>query len=126
MNIEEMFWGIDTKKLYRDCESVDGYYRDRCVFSDDIDIEDTMSVNVKYFEGALLSYSLIAHSPYEGFKASINGVNGRSRWLSIIPAISRTTPVSPLICSTARETRSIIPYRNRAVDMAAETSFCKR
>lgn len=63
--------------LYVKCEPADGYHRDGCIFSDDIDIEDTMSVNVRYSKGALLSYSLIAHSPYEGFKASINGTDGR-------------------------------------------------
>ncbi len=36
-----------------------------------------MAVNVKYKSGALLSYSLIAHSPYEGWNASINGTGGR-------------------------------------------------
>ena len=65
------------KKIYLDCESADGYYRDRCVFADRINIEDTMSVNVKYESGALLSYSLIAHSPYEGYKSSFNGTKGR-------------------------------------------------
>jgi predicted dehydrogenase len=34
------------KSLYLDCENHDGYFRDRCVFRDDIDIEDTMSVIV--------------------------------------------------------------------------------
>lgn len=66
-----------NKRMYLDCEEVDGYYRDRCVFDDDIDIEDTMSVNVRYDGGAFLSYSLIAHSPYEGWKCSINGTKGR-------------------------------------------------
>lgn len=65
------------KKLYLDAEKEDGYYRDRCVFAEDIDIYDTMSVNVRYSKGAMLSYSLIAHSPYEGWKASINGTGGR-------------------------------------------------
>ncbi len=66
-----------NKLMYSRCEEADDYYRDRCVFADEIDIEDTMSVNVKYSEGALLSYSLIAHCPYEGYKASINGTRGR-------------------------------------------------
>ncbi len=63
--------------LYSNCEKADGYYRDRCVFADEIDIEDSMSINARYSGGALLSYSLIAHSPYEGYKASINGTDGR-------------------------------------------------
>jgi len=64
-------------KLYLECESADGYYRDRCVFADEINIEDSMSLNVRYSKGALLSYSLVAHSPYEGWKISISGKNGR-------------------------------------------------
>ncbi|MFA5393473.1 MAG: Gfo/Idh/MocA family oxidoreductase [Candidatus Ratteibacteria bacterium] len=69
--------GFPNKQLYLDAEKADKYYRDRCVFADDIDIYDTMSVNVKYSGGAFLSYSLTAHSPYEGWKASINGSKGR-------------------------------------------------
>ena len=66
-----------VKDLYLDCESVDGYIRDCCVFSEEIDIEDSMSVNVKYVKGALLNYSLIAHSPYEGYRVTISGTDGR-------------------------------------------------
>lgn len=66
-------WG----KFYLETETADGYYRNRCVFADEIDIYDTMSVNVKYSGGTFLSYSLTAHSPYEGWKASINGAKGR-------------------------------------------------
>jgi predicted dehydrogenase len=76
----EFFFNIregEYKSLYHDCEDVDGYFRDRCVFSEEIDIEDSMSVCVKYSGGALMSYSLTAHSPYEGYKMSINGSDGR-------------------------------------------------
>jgi predicted dehydrogenase len=65
------------KALYFDAEHVDGYFRDRCVFADEIDIYDTMSATVRYANGILLSYSLIAHCPYEGWKAAINGSEGR-------------------------------------------------
>jgi predicted dehydrogenase len=65
------------KALYFDAEHADGYYRDRCVFADEIDIEDTMSATVRYAGGALMSYSLIAHSPYEGWRAALNGEHGR-------------------------------------------------
>ena len=50
-------------KLYLACEDVDGYYRDSCIFSEDIDIEDTVSLNVLYKKGTVMSYSLTAHSP---------------------------------------------------------------
>jgi len=74
MNLES---NSHYKKLYLDCEDADGYYRDRCVFSEEIDIEDSVSVNVKYSGGAVMSYSLTAHSPYEGINLMLNGTKGR-------------------------------------------------
>ena len=65
------------QKFYLGCEDVDGYYRDKCVFSDEIDIEDSVSVNVQYSGGAVMSYSLTAHSPYEGMSMVLNGTEGR-------------------------------------------------
>lgn len=65
------------KKLYLDCEDEDGYFRDRCVFSEEIDIEDSVSLNVAYSGGAVMSYSLTAHSPYEGCSLILNGTKGR-------------------------------------------------
>ena len=79
----EFYFDIDTedggrlKMLYRDCEDADGYIRDRCLFSDEIDIEDTVSLNVRYARGTVMSYSLTAHSPYECMKIVFNGVKGR-------------------------------------------------
>ncbi|MDF2726219.1 MAG: oxidoreductase domain protein [Paenibacillus sp.] len=66
-----------TKQLYFDGESFDGYVRDRCVFGEDINIYDTMSLNVKYARGTYLSYSLTAYNPKEGWKASFIGSDGR-------------------------------------------------
>lgn len=65
------------KDIFLDCEDADGYYRDRCVFSKEIDIEDSLSVNVLYSGGAVMSYSLTAHSPYEGMRLNLNGTDGR-------------------------------------------------
>lgn len=67
----------EMKRLYFDCEDADGYFRDRCVFSEEIDIEDSVSVNVRYSGGAVMSYSLTAHSPYEGVNMVLNGTDGR-------------------------------------------------
>lgn len=58
-------------------EKEDGYYRDSCIFADEIDIEDNMSVAVKYKQGALLTYSLVSYSPYEGWKIAFTGTRGR-------------------------------------------------
>lgn len=65
------------RALYFDAEHIDGYYRDGCVFSDDIDIEDTMSASVAYDGGTFLTYSLIAYAPYEGWRATLTGPAGR-------------------------------------------------
>lgn len=67
----------NLKRIYRDCEDADGYFRDRCVFSEQIDIEDSVSLNVAYDSGAVMSYSLTAHSPYEGMRLILNGTKGR-------------------------------------------------
>ena len=58
-------------------EAETGYIRDRNVFRDDISIEDTMSVLVRYRSGVLLNYSLNAFSPYEGFRVAFAGDRGR-------------------------------------------------
>lgn len=65
------------KDIYLDCEDVDSYYRDKCIFDKEIDIEDSVSVNVLYSGGAVMSYSLTAHSPYEGMTMVLNGTDGR-------------------------------------------------
>lgn len=64
-------------KLYAECEDVDGYHRDGCVFKEDIDIYDSMSAIVKYSNGANLAYSLDAAMPYEGYQLAFNGTKGR-------------------------------------------------
>jgi predicted dehydrogenase len=64
-------------RFYLEAEQEDGYIRDACVFSPEIDIYDTMSVTVGYRNGMQLSYSLIAHAPYEGWRLSFNGTKGR-------------------------------------------------
>lgn len=71
------------KAFYFDAEHEDGYWRDGCVFSDDINIYDTMSASVRYGRGILLSYSLNAHCAYEGWRAAINGTRGRMELLEI-------------------------------------------
>jgi predicted dehydrogenase len=65
------------KALYLDQEKHDGYFRDRCVFRPDIDIEDTMNVAVRYDNGATLSYSLNAFNAWEGYQIAFNGTKGR-------------------------------------------------
>jgi predicted dehydrogenase len=65
------------KELYLDNEQYDGYLRDKCVFSDEIDIEDTMNLVVTYKSGAFMSYSLVAFSSWEGYRVEFTGTKGR-------------------------------------------------
>jgi predicted dehydrogenase len=65
------------KALYLDAEHEDNYYRDQSVFSDGISIEDTIGVMVRYNSGAVMTYSLCAYSPWEGFRVCFNGSKGR-------------------------------------------------
>jgi predicted dehydrogenase len=65
------------KAMYLDAEHEDQYYRDQSVFGDGISIEDTMNVMVRYRSGAVLTYSLTAYAPWEGFRVNFNGSKGR-------------------------------------------------
>jgi predicted dehydrogenase len=67
----------NLKKLYLDNEQYDGYFRDQCVFSDRIDIEDSMNVVVGYANGVKMSYSLNAFCAWEGYSIAFNGSRGR-------------------------------------------------
>jgi hypothetical protein len=77
----EFFWGITKDNLatdfYVNCESEDGYIRDGCVYRRDINVWDTMTLNVRYHTGMLMTFSLNAFMPYEGFKIGFNGSKGR-------------------------------------------------
>jgi predicted dehydrogenase len=64
-------------ELYFDNEHYDGYFRDGCVFREDIDIFDKMAVQIRYASKVQVSYSLTTYSPYEGYRIAFNGTNGR-------------------------------------------------
>lgn len=72
---------LDTNEtlhgLYLNAEADSGYLRDRNVFGDNITAEDTMSVTARYRNGIILSYSLLAYCPWEGYRAAITGDRGR-------------------------------------------------
>ncbi|MFE3449244.1 Gfo/Idh/MocA family protein [Nonomuraea sp. NPDC059194] len=64
-------------RLYLEAEHEDGYVRDQDVFTDGITIEDNMAVMVGYDGGTMLTYSLNAHAPFEGYRVVFNGTGGR-------------------------------------------------
>jgi predicted dehydrogenase len=74
LNIEK---SESLKELYLKAEKEDGYYRDQSVFGDGISIEDTMGVMVKYKNNTIMTYSLNAYMPWEGFRIAFNGTKGR-------------------------------------------------
>lgn len=63
--------------LYYNAEHEDNYYRDQSVFGDGISIEDNMAVMVRYENNVVMSYSLNAHNPWEGYRVCFNGTKGR-------------------------------------------------
>ena len=63
--------------LYLEAEAETGYIRDRNVFGEPITIEDTLAVTARYSNGVLLSYCLVAYSPWEGLRVAITGTQGR-------------------------------------------------
>ncbi|MGL1921904.1 MAG: Gfo/Idh/MocA family oxidoreductase [Hyphomicrobiales bacterium] len=73
LNIEE---DELLKSLYLDNEDVDGYLRDKCVWDDDITIEDTMQVQTRYSNDVTLNYTLCAYSPWEGVEVKFHGTKG--------------------------------------------------
>ncbi|MEV7133888.1 Gfo/Idh/MocA family oxidoreductase [Arthrobacter sp. NPDC093128] len=66
------------KALFLDNEHYDGYRRDQDVFTAGITIEDNLALVVEYQGGPRLSYSLNAHSPWEGYRVAVNGTEGRA------------------------------------------------
>ncbi|HVY52327.1 MAG TPA: Gfo/Idh/MocA family oxidoreductase [Devosia sp.] len=69
----------DLRDMYLMAEDADGYYRDRCVWSPDITIEDTMQVEATYANGVFLNYTLCAYSPWEGLEITFHGKKGELR-----------------------------------------------
>ncbi|WP_228691123.1 Gfo/Idh/MocA family oxidoreductase [Lunatimonas sp.] len=84
----QYYWDVTKSRhdmnLYVNNEHHDGYTRDGCVYRHEIDIHDKMSAQIKYANKAVVNYSLTTYSPYEGWKVSFNGQNGRiDAWLDI-------------------------------------------
>jgi predicted dehydrogenase len=111
------YWDVTKNqrmvKLYVECESEDGYLRDGCVWGEDINIYDTMSVMVKYSNGVRLNYTANTYLPYEGQAIAFNGSKGRLDYndfdgggfrnheLRLTPSFGRSEPVK---ISEARRT----------------------
>jgi len=76
----DFYWDIEeygSKDLYLSGETEDGYLRDGCVWDNEIDTYDSMTVEVEYANDVLLSYSLNSYMPYEGQNIAFNCEKGR-------------------------------------------------
>ncbi|MFJ2621110.1 Gfo/Idh/MocA family protein [Glutamicibacter sp. NPDC087344] len=98
------------EKLYLKNEHLDGYRRDQGVFSGEITIEDNLALTVQYAGGPVLSYSLNAHSPWEGYRVAVNGTEGRLELdvverAAVLPAAGGS-PVDPSFSDDGQDTRT--------------------
>ncbi len=89
----KFYWDINKDQrlvdLYVKNEQHDGYIRDGCVWSNEIDIYDKMSAQVIYANGATANYSLTTYSPYEGWQIAFNGMKGRIETWEDIPYLQK-------------------------------------
>jgi predicted dehydrogenase len=89
----KFFWDMTKDKrlmsLYAENEQYDGYLRDGCVWSNEIDIYDKMSAQIIYANGITANYSLTTYSPYEGWKIAFNGMKGRIDTWEDIPFLQK-------------------------------------
>lgn len=63
--------------LYEAPSAEDGYFRDACVFREEIDIPDTMSASIRFENGVQATWSLNTFMPIEGYHLAFNGARGR-------------------------------------------------
>jgi predicted dehydrogenase len=105
------------KSLYLDQEHYDGYFRDRCVWRPDIDIEDTMNVLVRYDSGVTLSYSLNAFNAWEGYTIAFNGTKGRLEHTIVEQTYVNGTGAVQGGIKEGGVTTRIIPLRGEARDV---------
>ncbi len=92
--------------LYTEAESHDGYFRDRCVFSPDIDIEDSMHAQIEYQGDIVVNYGLTAYNPCEGYRVVFDGTRGR---------IEHTNSERPYVQPDGRLVRPPLPETDRIV-----------
>ncbi|CAL9598535.1 Putative oxidoreductase YteT [Streptomyces sp. enrichment culture] len=99
--------------LYLRAEQHDGYRRDQDPFAPGVTIEDNMSVLVDYRRGATLTYSLNAHSPWEGYRVSVNGTLGRAELTVVERGHVRLDGEGNVVLdpSATRETPVVDPVR---------------
>jgi len=118
MNLAADKW---RKELYLDNEKFDGYFRDRCVWSPEIDIEDTMNVLVRYDNNITMAYSLNAFNSWEGYAIAFNGTKGRLEHTAVESIYVSGTATTQGAIQEGGVTNRIIPLRGPARNVEAWT-----
>jgi predicted dehydrogenase len=103
------------KELYLDNEKHDGYFRDQCVWRPEINIEDSMTVNVRYDNGVQLNYGLQAYDAWEGYHIAFNGTKGRLEH-SIVESAG-VAGANAVQSRSDKVTTRVIPLRGMARDI---------
>ncbi len=70
---EPMLLGWDKLKMPYDYQ----YPKDRYIYDEEINVEDTYSAVVRYQSGVTMTYSCNFSTPWEGYVLGINGTKGR-------------------------------------------------
>jgi predicted dehydrogenase len=118
------------RALYADNEIHDGYFRDRCVFSSAIDIEDSMHATIEYQNGVIVNYLLTAYALPRAIGWCFMARAAGWRWrLSSVPmsvrmAVSwlrRCPSTRASSCSRSSAELSSSPCRRRKGCIAAST-----
>ncbi|MDR1807005.1 MAG: Gfo/Idh/MocA family oxidoreductase [Propionibacteriaceae bacterium] len=58
--------------------AADGYVRNLSVFAPGVTTEDTLALVVDFRGGAVMTYSLVAYAPWEGYRVTVTGTEGRA------------------------------------------------
>jgi predicted dehydrogenase len=105
------------RTLYAENEEYDGYLRDKCVFSPNMDIEDQMSALIEYEGGIVANYKLTAYNPCEGYRVTFDGTRGRIEHSNLERGFVR--PDGSLIRPALPEENRITvqPHFGRAYDL---------
>ncbi|MEI6424466.1 MAG: Gfo/Idh/MocA family oxidoreductase [Lentisphaerota bacterium] len=82
------------RRMYVDVEHVDGYIRDRCVFSDRNTINDREVLNIRYAGGATACFSLMTYAPREYNYFYFTGHDGRLEYSVVFDAEAKSKAVS--------------------------------
>ncbi len=104
--------------LYAEAEAHDGYLRDKCVFSPEIDIEDSMNAMIEYENGVVANYTLTAYNPCEGYRVVFDGTRGRAELHNVERA--HVQPDGRLVAPPLPETDrlTVQPHFGRTYELA--------